>query len=266
MQSFIVFCFKNPLYSFLTICFLMNIWLFLHLLRTHLEERQELLIFVNTILSCIYLSFVNLILPNVGLEVLIIYAMEGISAVLWLLIKIIRFIKKKKKARIIIRKNRKRLLLVFYIFPIVFYTILLASDLAIIYHATPGRLIKCKEGEWMNTTYTYYALTDHCIQKLRTGIGHVLEDNSDYTRVKEKTYEIILKEHTQNIDKQDKENVEEIVEDMREKKIDSESIDIFAYNGYYLVYTDSSNEYTIYYGAKYLGKVGMSVEEMWEMK
>lgn len=118
----------------------------------------------------------------------------------------------------------------------------------------------------MNTTYTYYALTDHCIQKLRTGIGHVLEDNSDYTRVKEKTYEIILKEHTPNIDKQDKENVEEIVEDMREKNIDSESIDIFAYNGYYLVYTDSSNEYTIYYRAKYLGKVGMSVEEMWEMK
>lgn len=104
MQSFILFCFHNPLYSFLTICFLMNIWLFLHLLRTHLEERQELLIFVNTILSCIYLSFANLILPNVGLEVLIIYAMEGISAVLWLLIKIIRFIKKKKKQELLSEK------------------------------------------------------------------------------------------------------------------------------------------------------------------
>ena len=81
-----------------------------------------------------------------------------------------------------------------------------------------------------------------------------------------KTYEIILKEHTPNIDKQDKENVEEIVEDMREKNIDLKTMNIYSYDGYYLVYTDSSNEYTIYYGAKYLGKVGMSVEEMWEMK
>lgn len=69
----------NFLYLWIFITFILNIFFFVNTIRSKLEKKLEMYLFINTIFSCIYLALSSIFLQNIGLEILTYYLLIGIS-------------------------------------------------------------------------------------------------------------------------------------------------------------------------------------------
>lgn len=87
----------NFLYIWIFITFILNIFLFVNTIRSKLEKKLEMYLFINTIFSCIYLALSSIFLQNIGLEILTYYGMIGISIFFCI---ILFFLQLKKKIKV----------------------------------------------------------------------------------------------------------------------------------------------------------------------
>ena len=241
----------NFLYIWFFLTFILNISIFVNTIRIKFEKKSEMYLFVNTLFSCIYLTLSSIFLQNVGLEILIYYAMVGVS-IFFCIISF--FIRLRKKARVNTRKKMKYITITYCLIPLVFYSILLLTDFIAINHASNGIVLTCEEGEFLNTHYYNYVITDQSVQKLYTGFVNTWNEKLEYV-----PYEICERnsEKTSDIPTS-------ILEKMREENMEENTVTIYKYDTYYFLHVQSEN--FIYHGNDYLGKVKDEISEVKKIK
>lgn len=253
----------NFLYLWIFITFILNIFFFVNTIRSKLEKKLEIYIFINTIFSCIYLALSSIFLQNIGFEILTYYGIIVISILLCIILFFLQLKKKikvntnmdcsifKKNVKVHDRKKKMKYIVITYCFlPLIFYSIFLFTDFIAISHASNGIILTCREGEFMNINYYNYVITDQSVQKLYTGLCNTLNENFEYV-----PYEIseVNSEKIPTL----------ILEKMKEENIEKDFVTIYKYDTYYFFPINTEN--FIYHENDYLGKVKDEISKIRKM-
>lgn len=243
----------NFLYLWIFITFILNIFFFVNTIRSKLEKKLEMYLFINTIFSCIYLALSSIFLQNIGFEILTYYLMIGISIFFCIILFFLRLKKKiklntnmdcsilKKMLKYLIEKKKMKYIVIIYAFlPLIFYSIILLMDFVAISHASNGIILTCRDGEFMNIDDYNYVITDQSVQKLYTGLCNTLNENFEYV-----PYEI-SELNSEKIPTR-------ILQKMKEENIEKDFVTIYKYDTYYFFHVYGEN--FIYHENNYLGKV-----------